>query len=361
MRQPDPSPSCYERDKLMGHVLKATWPLVATLVERSGRASALVTLTERVAHEVGMFYVVNVLFRRLFRNASLVGYPRFFISQARVLVVLGVGPGTVCTIEVYVVFLDTLTPVFELYVRLRERRQQGSGLSVGPFVRDCETERLFLCCLVQVFTHVVRLGGPPYWAQRAHKFSACERDRGMHRVLSATALGVTFLLPLLSSRRLHARHASRVGRPTDVGLEKATTAYVAFRLCSTRGSCYGVSLGDSRSSRCVGHVLAARSLRRASALVTLTERVAHEMGMLYVVNVLFGPFVRDCETERLFLCCVVRVGYWPDQPVVRSRVVASFFPTRAMSALVMACVTCRLRYLYPSWVTGRCGTLCASF
>ncbi|MQM02744.1 hypothetical protein Taro_035514 [Colocasia esculenta] len=37
-----------------------------------------------------------------------------------------------------------------------------------------------------------------------------------------------------------------------------------------------------------------------------------------------GPFVRDCETERLFLCCVVRVGYWPDQSVVRSRVVASF-------------------------------------
>ncbi|MQL69320.1 hypothetical protein Taro_001599, partial [Colocasia esculenta] len=37
-----------------------------------------------------------------------------------------------------------------------------------------------------------------------------------------------------------------------------------------------------------------------------------------------GPFVRDCEAERLFLCCVVRVGYWPDQPVVRSRVVASF-------------------------------------
>ncbi|MQL78283.1 hypothetical protein Taro_010702 [Colocasia esculenta] len=37
-----------------------------------------------------------------------------------------------------------------------------------------------------------------------------------------------------------------------------------------------------------------------------------------------GPFVPDCEAERLFLCCVVRVGYWPDQPVVCSRVVASF-------------------------------------
>ncbi|MQL89767.1 hypothetical protein Taro_022346 [Colocasia esculenta] len=38
----------------------------------------------------------SVVVRRLFRNASLVGYPRFFVSQARVFVVLGVCPGTVC-------------------------------------------------------------------------------------------------------------------------------------------------------------------------------------------------------------------------------------------------------------------------
>ncbi|MQL93397.1 hypothetical protein Taro_026041 [Colocasia esculenta] len=55
--------------------------------------------------------------------------------------------------------LDTLTPVFELYVRLRERRQRAAtcesvmlvglhcslacacGATVGPFVLDCETER----------------------------------------------------------------------------------------------------------------------------------------------------------------------------------------------------------------------------
>ncbi|MQL99624.1 hypothetical protein Taro_032345, partial [Colocasia esculenta] len=36
------------------------------------------------------------------------------------------------------------------------------------------------------------------------------------------------------------------------------------------------------------------------------------MGLRAVV----GPFVRDCETERLFLCCVVRVGYWRHEPVV---------------------------------------------
>ncbi|MQL85366.1 hypothetical protein Taro_017882 [Colocasia esculenta] len=69
----------------------------------------------------------SVVVRRLFRNASLVGYPKFFVSQARVFVVLGVlSRYLCCTVEVCVVFLDTLTPEFELYVQLRERRQWGS-------------------------------------------------------------------------------------------------------------------------------------------------------------------------------------------------------------------------------------------
>ncbi|MQL77916.1 hypothetical protein Taro_010333 [Colocasia esculenta] len=100
------------------------------------------------------------------RSAGVVGYPKFFVSQARVFVVLVVLSRYLCgTVEVCVVFLDTLTPVFELYVRLRERRQWDSHfpefvlLSLGalardprvrPFVRDCEVERLFLCCVVRV-------------------------------------------------------------------------------------------------------------------------------------------------------------------------------------------------------------------
>ncbi|MQL83972.1 hypothetical protein Taro_016471 [Colocasia esculenta] len=55
-----------------------------------------------------------------------------------------------------------------------------------------------------------------------------------------------------------------------------------------------------------------------------------------------GPFIRDCEAERLFLCCVVRVGYWPDQPVVRSRVVASFLFDSCFAA-------CREFVVYDSW------------
>ncbi|MQM11900.1 hypothetical protein Taro_044817 [Colocasia esculenta] len=77
----------------------------------------------------------SVVVRRLFRNASLVGYPRFFVSQARVFVVLGVlSRYWCCTVEVCVVFLDTSL----------------LSLSFGPFVHDCEAERLFLCCVVRV-------------------------------------------------------------------------------------------------------------------------------------------------------------------------------------------------------------------
>ncbi|MQL95142.1 hypothetical protein Taro_027815 [Colocasia esculenta] len=66
---------------------------------------------------------------------------------------------------------------------------------------------------------------------------------------------------------------------------------------------------------------------------------------LCVCRAAVGPFVRDCETERLFLCCVVRVGYWPDQSVVHSRVVASFFSDSCLASGCGFCVvTCWLRF-----------------
>ncbi|MQL70237.1 hypothetical protein Taro_002526 [Colocasia esculenta] len=37
-----------------------------------------------------------------------------------------------------------------------------------------------------------------------------------------------------------------------------------------------------------------------------------------------GPFVYDCGIERWFLCYVVWIGYWRHEPVVHSRMVASF-------------------------------------
>ncbi|MQM22762.1 hypothetical protein Taro_055820, partial [Colocasia esculenta] len=120
-----------------------------------------------------LFAESSVVVRRLFRNTSAVKYSRFYVSQARVFVVLGVCPGT-CVVPSRSMssVLDTLTPMFELYIRLRERRQRAvtcvcgcavtcsalvvegvvlvglhsslacaCGATVGPFVHDCETER----------------------------------------------------------------------------------------------------------------------------------------------------------------------------------------------------------------------------
>ncbi|MQM13976.1 hypothetical protein Taro_046902 [Colocasia esculenta] len=101
--------------------------------------------------------------------------------------------------------------------------------------------------------------------------------------------------------RLHARRVLRTGRHADVDLQKVTAPYVVFR------------------SR-------------------------------------LGPFVHDCETERWFLCCVVWVGCWRHEPVVCSRVVASFFPTRALS-LVVACVCDSLVEVLPAMVCPGGGTV----
>ncbi|MQM17166.1 hypothetical protein Taro_050139 [Colocasia esculenta] len=89
-------------------------------------------LVECVAHKMEPVSVVvcvlpSVVVRRLFQNASLVGYPRFCVSQARVFVVLGVCPGA-CMVPSRSVssVLDTLTHMFELYVQLSERRQRAA-------------------------------------------------------------------------------------------------------------------------------------------------------------------------------------------------------------------------------------------
>ncbi|MQL79276.1 hypothetical protein Taro_011712, partial [Colocasia esculenta] len=89
MQQPDPSRSCCESDMSKGCVLKATLPLVVTSAERSSYACFL-----------------------------YFDYPYFC-----------------CTVEVCVVFLDTLTPMFELYVRLRERQQWDSDFPELVFSR----------------------------------------------------------------------------------------------------------------------------------------------------------------------------------------------------------------------------------
>ncbi|MQL81021.1 hypothetical protein Taro_013479 [Colocasia esculenta] len=97
--------------------------------------------------------------RHLFRNTSLVGYPRFCVSQAHMFVVLGVCPGT-CVVPSRSVssVLDTLTPVFELYVRLRERRQRTA---------TCESLCLVACSALVVG---VTDTGSRQWSPTSHDF-----------------------------------------------------------------------------------------------------------------------------------------------------------------------------------------------
>ncbi|MQM01951.1 hypothetical protein Taro_034708 [Colocasia esculenta] len=101
-------------------------------------------------------------------------------------------------------------------------------------------------CVVRLGSHVVApvfrellcLGS---WAQSAHRSCACERDKGLRRVLNATTLVVTFLLPLFGSLHLHGCRVSCAGQSADVGLGKATASCVAF----SPFPCGGVVLSDS--------------------------------------------------------------------------------------------------------------------
>ncbi|MQL76673.1 hypothetical protein Taro_009064 [Colocasia esculenta] len=214
---------------------------------------------------------------------------------------------------------------------------------------------------------------------------------GLRRDLNATALGVAFLLPLFGGRRLHGCRVSFAGQSADVGLVKATITQVAissarpgeaaaqvswrfevlveFSVRSRRedvvwsgGNAEGSPVfaffakcrpvGARTSEYDTGLSVVVRRLFRNASLVGYPRFFVSHARVFVVLGVCPGTVwyrragmrVRGYETERLFLCCVVRVGYWPDQLVVRSRVVASFLPTRALPALVVACVTCRLRF-----------------
>ncbi|MQM16869.1 hypothetical protein Taro_049830 [Colocasia esculenta] len=158
-----------------------------------------------------------------------------------------------------------------------------------------------------VFSWLVRLCGPADWAQSAHRFSACEHDKGVRCVLNATALVVVFPLPPRCGLRLHAHRVSRVGRLADVDLEKATASYVTFS--QGRSCCEGFQV-----IQCFGVIFGTLSPRgrrmeqgRRRAIVYL--RVLHEgreipsgfvAWIAYEASV--GPFVRDRETERRHSC-----------------------------------------------------------
>ncbi|MQM09118.1 hypothetical protein Taro_041984 [Colocasia esculenta] len=146
-----------------------------------------------------------------------VRYPRLCGGQAHVFVVLGVCPST-CVVPSRSVssVLDIFTPVFELYVRLRERRQRAAtcvvlvdlhsslacayGATVGPFVRDCETEsrgsgvpvRLEVEVFLEVaMALVVAFTLPLFWVF-VRMCTAC-RTLGGHANAGRTELGQALL------------------------------------------------------------------------------------------------------------------------------------------------------------------------
>ncbi|MQL99307.1 hypothetical protein Taro_032036, partial [Colocasia esculenta] len=107
-------------------------------------ALALVALEERVAHVFGgPAPIPECLSSRV---------PQVLCEPGTL--VLEICPGTVCTVEVCVVFLDTLTPVFELYVRLRERRQRAA---------TCWTLVRAIPCETSVRSREADLDMEPYW------------------------------------------------------------------------------------------------------------------------------------------------------------------------------------------------------
>ncbi|MQM12665.1 hypothetical protein Taro_045584, partial [Colocasia esculenta] len=68
------------------------------------------------------------------------------------------------TVEICVVFLDTLTPVFELYVRLRERRQWDSDFPEFVLLSLSRFDSFEVCPGVgTVVTAVVVCGVPEWW------------------------------------------------------------------------------------------------------------------------------------------------------------------------------------------------------
>ncbi|MQM15110.1 hypothetical protein Taro_048048, partial [Colocasia esculenta] len=194
------------------------------------------------------------------------------------------------TVEVCVVFLDTLTLVLELYVWLRERRQvlrpetlevPGMGLQLcvcrcgvgwSPQLFDfflveqqldlssvtarlrvelCSVEavsqsrclvcsfrrsevwsikdQLFVSSPVTQMIEVVRLRGSVVWAWSTHWFTVCERDSEGHRVLNVMDHDIAIMKLLFeSSSACMPRVACGAGQ-ADLRNGKATAFCVAIR------------------------------------------------------------------------------------------------------------------------------------
>ncbi|MQL78129.1 hypothetical protein Taro_010560 [Colocasia esculenta] len=272
------------KTQLSAHSVQELTTLALTAADNTRRHSRLRNPSDtelpRRALDINSGLASSVVVWRLFRNASLVRYPRFFVSQARVFVVLGVCPSTV--------WYRRACYGVPCY---------GTGLLVVSVLVPCGNRALD-----------INSGLASRWATRAFFFP---------HLLPSSSLTCT-LVPLDYFRRSTGARGKAVMRAAvadqagNDGLEGGI-----------RGKLLGI---QCKSSVVVRRLFRNASLVRYPGFFVSQARVFVVLGVC-PSTVWFrrvGPFVRDCETERLFLCCVVRVGYWPDQPVVRFRVVASF-------------------------------------
>ncbi|MQM05590.1 hypothetical protein Taro_038402 [Colocasia esculenta] len=232
------------------------------------------------------------------------------------MLVLEICNGTVCTVEVYVVFLDTLTPVFKLYVRLRERRQRaashaygcavacsafvvggvvlvglycylallyGCGAAVGPFLRDCEIESSSVVLMTNVGSLSLGRGvralfgccEPEVLAQTVHRFTGCERDKVGRRILNVTVICAVFSAPPFWDKF-------------------GSSAKQSKKLCSTGERVVVAIFGDVGFGACVSTWHGPTAVWSAGVVLV---GLYCSLALLYGCGAAVGPFVHDCETE----------------------------------------------------------------
>ncbi|MQL78134.1 hypothetical protein Taro_010570 [Colocasia esculenta] len=127
----------------------------------------------------------------------------------------------------YVVTDNTM--MVEYFIRgLRAELQDAVIPLMSRTVEEAAQRAAILERTIRVRQEQSQAGGSG-WAQNACLFSVCEHDRGVRRILNATALVVAFTLPPLGGRRLHARRVSHAGRLIGVRSGKATARTVAFK------------------------------------------------------------------------------------------------------------------------------------
>ncbi|MQM20480.1 hypothetical protein Taro_053501 [Colocasia esculenta] len=133
-----------------------------------------------------------------------------------------------------------------------------------------------------VSARCVELSGPASWARSVRWFTECERDGGEGYVLDASVVGVAFRLPLFG-----------------------------VNVCMRAACCARNGAADVRSGKASPEAVAIRSRQHVNVLGVCPGTGVYCRGLVVFLDTLtlvlsIGPFVRDCETERLFLCCVVR-------------------------------------------------------